>query len=85
MSSKRLARVLNDERELALLFRTLATLRTDAPLFESVDELRWRGPTANFAKFADAIGAPELVPRANRAAARVAQFDGAGVNPANTK
>jgi 5'-3' exonuclease len=71
MSSKRLARVLNEERDLALLFRTLATLRTDAALFESVDELRWRGPTASFAKFAEGIGSPELVPRAERALARV--------------
>jgi len=38
--------VLNDEnRALALLFKDLATLRTDAPLFEDVDELRWRGAT----------------------------------------
>jgi 5'-3' exonuclease len=66
-NSIRLASVLNEQRDLALLFRTLATLRTDAPLFESVDELRWRGPTGDFAKFAEAIGAPELVPRAERA------------------
>ncbi len=62
--TNRLARVLNDQRDLALLFRTLATLRTDALLFESVDELRWPGPTADFAKFAETIGAPELVRRA---------------------
>jgi 5'-3' exonuclease len=61
-----LARVLNEQRDLALLFRTLATLRTDAPLFKSVDELRWRGPTADFEKFAEAIAAPELVPRVER-------------------
>jgi len=66
-NSSRLASVLNEQRDLALLFRTLATLRTDAPLFESVDALRWRGPTADFARFADAIAAPELVPRAERA------------------
>ena len=39
-----LARVLAESRDLALLFRTLATLRTDIPLFDDVDELRWRGP-----------------------------------------
>ena len=38
-----LARTLARERERALLFRTLATLRTDIPLFDSVDQLRWRG------------------------------------------
>ena len=69
----RLAGVLNEQRDLALLFRTLATLRTDEPLFESVDELLWRGPTADFAKFAEAIEAPELVPRADRALSRVAE------------
>src|SRR5881397_2472983 len=37
--------VLGDRRELALLFKNLATLRVDAPLFAHVDELRWRGPT----------------------------------------
>jgi 5'-3' exonuclease len=64
----RLAGVLNEQRELALLFRNLATLRTDAPLFKSVEELRWKGPTAVFAKFAEAIESPELVQRAERAA-----------------
>ena len=42
--------VLTEEnRGLALLFKELATLRTDAPLFKDVEELRWRGPTADFA------------------------------------
>lgn len=43
-----LAQVLQENWERALLFRTLATLRTDIPVFESVDELRWRGPTPAF-------------------------------------
>jgi 5'-3' exonuclease len=47
-----LSRTLADSRELVLLFRTLATLRTDIPLFDSVDELRWRGPTERFADLA---------------------------------
>jgi 5'-3' exonuclease len=47
-----LATTLIRERERALLFRTLATLRTDAPLFETVDELRWTGPSADFAELA---------------------------------
>ena len=37
----------------ALLFKQLATLRTDAPLFERVEELRWRGPTAAFAAWTE--------------------------------
>ena len=45
-----LAATLVRDRELALLFRKLATLRTDIPLFEDVDELRWKGPTSAFAE-----------------------------------
>jgi 5'-3' exonuclease len=44
-----LAATLTRERDRALLFRTLATLRTDIPLFENVDQLRWNGPTPAFA------------------------------------
>jgi 5'-3' exonuclease len=47
-----LSRVLAEERERALLFRTLATLRSDLPLFQSVDELEWKGPTPAFAPLA---------------------------------
>jgi 5'-3' exonuclease len=47
-----LAETLVRERDRALLFRTLATLRTDIPLFKSVDELEWHGPTASFAPLA---------------------------------
>jgi 5'-3' exonuclease len=46
-----LAHTLSEQRENALLFRTLATLRTDIPLFDNVDELRWNGPTPAFAAF----------------------------------
>ena len=44
-----LALTLRENRELALLFRDLATLRVDVPVFESVDELEWKGPTPAFA------------------------------------
>jgi 5'-3' exonuclease len=47
-----LARTWLRERDGAFLFRTLATLRTDVPLFDSVDELRWPGPTPAFAPLA---------------------------------
>src|SRR6476660_4146063 len=43
-----LSRTLNENRDLALLFRTLATLKTDIPLFTSVDTLKWNGPTPAF-------------------------------------
>ena len=46
--------VLGESRGLALLFKDLATLRTDAPLFRDVDELRWRGPTDAFARLGGA-------------------------------
>ena len=61
------AEVLGERRELALLFKNLATLRTDAPLFASVDELRWRGPTDNFANFQQQLGDPRLLARVQRA------------------
>ena len=48
-----LARTLADRRDQAMLFRMLATLRTDIPLFDNVDELEWRGPRDNF----EALGA----------------------------
>ena len=69
-SGSTLARTLGTHRELALLFKNLATLRTDAPLFRSVDELRWKGPTPTFAAFAERIDAPELIARAERVASR---------------
>jgi len=48
-----LAHTLSNERDRALLFRTLATLRTDMALFDEVDELLWHGPKAGF----EALGA----------------------------
>jgi hypothetical protein len=44
-----LAGTLARERQQAMLFRELATLRLDIPLFESIDELKWNGPTPSFA------------------------------------
>ena len=55
--------VLGDRRELALLFKNLATLRVDAPLFAHVDELRWRGPTQGFAAITERWGEPRLLER----------------------
>jgi 5'-3' exonuclease len=45
-----LAHTLSEQRDQALLFRTLATLRTDIDLFTDVDQLRWNGPTEGFAE-----------------------------------
>ena len=52
-----LAEALQEQRELAFLFRDLATLRTDVPVFDAVDELRWDGPTAAFAPLAARLDA----------------------------
>jgi 5'-3' exonuclease len=62
----RLAAALAEHRELAVLFRTLATLRTDVPVFASLAELRWRGPTAAFEQLAAQLGVPSLWDRARR-------------------
>ena len=59
--------VLGGQRDLALLFKDLATLRTDAPLFKKVDELRWRGPTAAFASWTKRMASPRLLDRALKA------------------
>jgi 5'-3' exonuclease len=56
--------VLGEQREAALLFKRLATLRTDADLFRDVKTLRWRGPTDEFAAWARRIGEPKLLERA---------------------
>jgi len=59
--------VLNEQnRALALLFKDLATLRTDAPLFEDVDELCWRGATPDFAQVAEKIGSARLAARVRK-------------------
>lgn len=55
--------VLGDQLDAALLFKRLATLRTDAPLFDDVDALRWRGPTPAFAAWTERAGAPRLLQR----------------------
>jgi 5'-3' exonuclease len=58
---------LGERRDLALLFKKLATLRTDAPLFTDVDELQWRGPTERFSACTARIGNPRLLARADKA------------------
>jgi 5'-3' exonuclease len=60
--------VLGEKRELALLFKLLATLRVDAPLFTDVEELRWRGPTEAFEEFAQRTGDARLLERCLKAA-----------------
>ncbi len=59
---------LGERQPLALLFKDLATLRTDAKLFAGVDELEWRGRTAGFAALCERLDAPELLARVTKAA-----------------
>src|SRR5205085_2627226 len=58
-----------EQRGRALLFRELATLRTDVPIGVDVDGLRWSGPRPDFASWAERLGAPALHERAARVAA----------------
>jgi 5'-3' exonuclease len=58
-----LADTLSRERDRALLFRMLATLRTDLPLFEDVDQLRWSGPTSSFDEVAARLDAAQTEKR----------------------
>ena len=63
-NSRRLATSLFDAWDDAVLFRTLATLRLDAPVCESVDDLRWNGPRASFESLCRTMKSPELFERA---------------------
>ncbi len=62
--------VLGERRELALRFKTLAILRTDAELFAKTEQLRWQGPTQSFAATAAHLESPRLLARAEQAATR---------------
>jgi 5'-3' exonuclease len=61
--------VLGAERVNALLFKNLATLRTDAPLFADVDEIEWRGPTPAFAGWPERMDDKRIQARAEKAVA----------------
>jgi 5'-3' exonuclease len=61
--------VIGERRDLALLFKKLATLRTDAPLFTNVDELLWRGSTEKFSAWSQRFDDPRLLARVDKASA----------------
>ena len=65
-SASALAATLAREMDRALLFRTLATLRTDVALFDDVDQLQWKGPTPDFAELAAHLDAAVTKPRPNK-------------------
>jgi 5'-3' exonuclease len=60
--------VLRDNYERAMVFKNLATLRVDAPLFEDVGELRWKGPATAFASVAEKMGDDRLAARVEKLA-----------------
>ena len=60
------SKLLGEQRKLALLFKELATLRTDAPLFKKVETLRWRGATPVFAAWAERMKASRLLERCEK-------------------
>jgi hypothetical protein len=62
--------VLGDQRDLALLFKDLATLRAGEELFADADDLRWRGPTESFPDVARTLGDTRLATRARAAVVR---------------
>jgi 5'-3' exonuclease len=63
--------VLGERRDLALLFKDLATLRTDAFICAGVEDMRWRGPTRGFADWTERLSAPKLLERARAAGERL--------------
>ena len=67
-SAGALAATLREHWDEAILFRTLATLRTDIPLFDSVDQLRWNGPTSTFDAIAAGLDAAVTEPRRSTSA-----------------
>jgi len=73
--AQRLATVLFEQRDNARLFRLLATLRTDAPVLESVDELEWNGPPPEFQECCERLRIPEFVARAKAARRRGEEVD----------
>jgi 5'-3' exonuclease len=63
--------VLEGQRKQALLFKRLATLKTDTRLFNDVNKLQWRGPTSAFDEFTFKVGEPRLLERAKAVAAKI--------------
>lgn len=70
-SSLRLSTVLFSSWSQALLFRTLATLRLDVQVFDTVDELRWKGPSPSFEEQCHRMKSPDLLRRAISAGAQI--------------
>jgi 5'-3' exonuclease len=68
--AEKLAATLREMRDLAFLFRDLATLRTHQPVLKSIEELRWLGPTPALVEFSARVDQPQLLQRAQQVARR---------------
>ena len=71
--SAKLAAALAENRDLAMLFRHIATIADDAPTFDRLDELRWSGPTVGFPELMSRINGEHLIERAEKLKARIGQ------------
>ena len=69
-NARRLSESLISSWTNALLFRTLATLRLEVPVFNTVDDLRWKGPLPSFEEHCHRMKSPELLSRATLAGAK---------------
>jgi len=65
--AQRLASVFFERFDDAILYRTLATLRLDVPVFETVDELKWKGPAPDFERYCHRFQSDALYARATTA------------------
>jgi 5'-3' exonuclease len=77
--------VLGDRRALALLFKDLATLRTDAALYDSVDGLQWQGPGPDFASACERLGIPDVLARVTRLQSQRASTRPLGIAAKNAR
>mgnify|MGYP001479199646 FL=1 len=66
--ANKLSETLEENRDLAFLFRDIATVRYDAPTFGSIDELHWEGPGSDFVEIAERLDATRLIERADQIA-----------------
>jgi 5'-3' exonuclease len=69
--ARSLSEALSDAWDDAVLFRTLATLRLDVPVFDTVEDLRWKGPRPEFDDVSNRVRQPDLMRRAASAQARL--------------
>ena len=71
--SAKLAATLAENRDLAMLFRQIATIVDEAPTFDQLEELAWTGPTADFPELIGGLGGDHLVERAEKLKTRIEQ------------